>query len=202
MLNPRAGELEGIMDLPMRRSAADQSIARPSLYGRPGIYAVASLAMLALAGCQTSTSNILAPIDKAQGSSENIGSLTSVIQSNPRDPEGYNVRGSAYGKAGRYKEALKDFDAALQLNPNFYQAYANRALIYRFMGEDARAVADYNRAIQITTAPSRSTRNMTWPISGAAMSIVRRGVSMRRSTISTAPSSSIRRMGGLTTIAG
>ena len=142
----RGGKPKGIMELPMRHF---MTAALPTGAFRPRFFAFASLAMLALAGCQTSSTNLLAPIDKAQGSSENISSLTAVIERNPRDPEGYNVRGSAYGRAGRYKEALRDFDTALQLNPNFYQAYANRALIYRFMGEDVKAANDYNRAIQI-----------------------------------------------------
>ena len=55
----------------------------------------------------------------------------------PQDPEAYNVRGSAYGRGGKYREALKDFDKAIELNPNFYQAYANRALIHRFLGDQA-----------------------------------------------------------------
>ncbi|EEY02286.1 tetratricopeptide repeat protein [Brucella neotomae] len=106
--------------------------------GRNGLIIAAALLALTVAGCQ-STNSTLSTVDRAQGSSENISSLTSVIQSNPRDPEGYNVRGSAYGKAGRYKEAMRDFD----------QAYANRALVDRYMGDNNKAVQDYSRAIQL-----------------------------------------------------
>lgn len=121
-----------------------------SHFARNSLLAVTAVLALAVAGCQSSnTHSALSTVDRAQGSSENISSLTSVIQSNPRDPEAYNVRGSAYGKARRYKEALRDFDQAIALNPNFYQAYANRALIYRYMGDSGKAAQDYSRAIQI-----------------------------------------------------
>ena len=69
--------------------------------------AVALLAALALAGCATTTETTdVIRLDRAQGSDENIASLTAVIQANPRAPEGYNVRGSAYGRAGQFKPAL------------------------------------------------------------------------------------------------
>src|SRR5690606_40630762 len=69
-----------------------------------------------LAGCATTeqTAEVFR-IDRAQGSSENISSLTAVINSNPQDPEGYNVRGSAYGRSGESKRAIEDFNRALQL---------------------------------------------------------------------------------------
>ncbi|TIX98126.1 MAG: GlcNAc transferase, partial [Mesorhizobium sp.] len=57
----------------------------------------ALLSGLALAGCQTVPTGEFTNIDKAQGSAENISSLSAVIQRSPQDPEGYNVRGSAYG---------------------------------------------------------------------------------------------------------
>jgi hypothetical protein len=41
----------------------------------------------------------LSTVDTAQGSSENISSLSSVIDRNPRDPDAYNVRGSPTGVA-------------------------------------------------------------------------------------------------------
>jgi tetratricopeptide (TPR) repeat protein len=112
--------------------------------------ALAFAAMFGLAGCETSnTSDAVIRIDKAQGSQENIASLTAVINANPRDPEGYNVRGSAYGRAGEFRQALNDFNTALQINPRFFQAYANRALVYRNMGQQQQAIADYNAALQI-----------------------------------------------------
>src|SRR4051812_19013820 len=80
--------------------------------------------LLLLAACTTAQLGEMANIQSAQGSNQNISSLTSVIANNPRDPESYNVRGSAYGRAGQYREALRDFDQAIALNPNFYQAYA------------------------------------------------------------------------------
>jgi len=109
----------------------------------------AMISGVALAGCTTTPTGELTTIEVAQGSDENISSLTAVIERNPSDPEAYNVRGSAYGRGGKYQEALRDFDKALQLRPNFYQAYANRALIHRFLGDQASALADYNRSIQL-----------------------------------------------------
>ncbi len=111
--------------------------------------ALAVTSLMALAGCATTTSDDTIRIDRAQGSEENISSLTSVINSNPSDPEAYNSRGSALGKAGRFKDAMNDFNRAIQLNPRYYQAYANRALVERSIGKQVEAVQDYNTALQI-----------------------------------------------------
>ena len=98
--------------------------------------ALVMLAATALAGCQTAQvdSQFATTIEAEQGSEQNIASLTNVIRSNPGDASAYNVRGSAFGRAGRYQEALRDFDRAIELNPRFFEAYANRALIHRFTG--------------------------------------------------------------------
>ncbi len=109
----------------------------------------ALITLMALAGCATTTSTDMITVDRAQGSQENIASLSSVISSSPQDPEGYNVRGTAYGRAGEFSRALEDFNRAIQLNPQFYQAYANRALVYRNMGKPVEAANDYNRSLQI-----------------------------------------------------
>jgi hypothetical protein len=50
---------------------------------------------LALTACDTVPAGELNTVDVAQGSSQNISSLTAVIQRNSNDPEAYNVRGSA-----------------------------------------------------------------------------------------------------------
>ena len=59
-----------------------------------GLAAVAALASaMALAACTTGPSGEITSVDVAQGSDQNISSLTEVIQRNPTDPEAYNVRG-------------------------------------------------------------------------------------------------------------
>lgn len=80
-----------------------------------------SVSLLALVGCQTGNPEDVISIDRAQGSEGNITSLTQVIRNNPSAPQAYNVRGSAYGKAGDFNQALKDFNRAIALNPKFYQ---------------------------------------------------------------------------------
>lgn len=108
------------------------------------------ISTLALVACETTTtSSDVIRIDREQGSEQNIASLTSVITANPNDPEGYNVRGSAYGKAGQFNSALEDFNKAISINPRFHQAYANRALIYRNINQPVKAANDYNQAIRI-----------------------------------------------------
>jgi len=118
-------------------------------------------AFLFLSACATSGPRELAvDLDPAQGSANNIASLTRVVNANPNSPEAYNVRGSAFGQAGRNREAIEDFSKAIQLNPRFYQAYANRALIYRQTGDPSRktqqAFRDYERAIQLGTTNPRA----------------------------------------------
>jgi tetratricopeptide (TPR) repeat protein len=103
-----------------------------------GIVAAALFAALTLAGCASRRRKrrMLIRLERAQGSDENIASLTAVIQANPRDPEGYNVRGSAYGRAGQFKQGARRLQhARCELNPQFFQAYANRALVLAQHGQ-------------------------------------------------------------------
>ena len=95
----------------------------PHIRTRTALSALALASTVLLASCSTTsqTTDLIA-VDRAQGSEENIASLTSVINANPSDPEGYNVRGSAYGRAGQFNQALDDFNRAIQINPQFYQA--------------------------------------------------------------------------------
>src|SRR4028119_295277 len=103
---------------------------------------------LALGACQSDKILNPAAIEPETGSAANIESLTAVIAREPNNPEGYNVRGSAYGRAGMNREALADFSSAIQLDPNFSRAYANRALVHQRTGNTEQAFADFNRAVQ------------------------------------------------------
>src|SRR5262245_53993761 len=109
---------------------------------------LALAAALSLAACQSGMPNIPVSVDPETGSEANLQSLTEVISRDPNNAESYNVRGSALGRAGRYDEAMADFNRAIELNPNFSRAYFNRALIYRRNGDTQRALADYNAAIR------------------------------------------------------
>jgi tetratricopeptide (TPR) repeat protein len=90
-----------------------------------------AIAALPLAGCATlgnpAASDNDAPLYAT--SQSNLTSLSEVVEKHPEDPQAYNMRGSVYGEAGRYEQALADFSKAISLDPNYAQAYANRALI-------------------------------------------------------------------------
>lgn len=66
------------------------------------------------------------------------------------------MRGTDHGnraltlmEAGRYGEALAEFDIALSMDPNLSRAYHNRALLFIKMKEPQRALTDLDRAISI-----------------------------------------------------
>lgn len=127
---------------------------RDTIARNSGIAAVL-LAAAFLSACQTSgRTGILnnAASDTPVGSSVNIDSLTDVVNSNPADPSGYNVRGIAYAEAGRTRDALNDFGRAIELDPLFFQAYANRGLVLRNAGRLDEALADYNSALSVNPA--------------------------------------------------
>ena len=76
--------------------------------------AFALTGLLVFAGCVSNPGGEIATsIDRTEGSTENIGSLTDVINQNPSDPDAYNVRGAALGRSGRYRDALNDFNRAI-----------------------------------------------------------------------------------------
>ena len=100
------------------------------------------LALPLLCACQSGIANIPVSVDPATGSEANIASLSDVIQREPTNPEAYNVRGSAFGRAGQYDQAMADFNKAIELNPNFARAYYNRALIHRRNNDSQHALAD------------------------------------------------------------
>ena len=86
-------------------SFALKNLAPVSQFRRPAAAALFSIiAAASLSACQgTGASTDVIRVERAQGSTENISSLSSVIAANPQDPESYNVRGSAYGRAGEYR---------------------------------------------------------------------------------------------------
>jgi tetratricopeptide (TPR) repeat protein len=58
-------------------------------------------------------------------------------------------RGSYYGSAGLYDDAIEAFTSAIALHPNFAQAYNNRGFAYKNKGQHDRAIEDYSKAIAL-----------------------------------------------------
>jgi len=116
------------------------------------VRAAVLLALTVLAGCgaaSVSPEVALKQEQAAAGQANNIESLTEIIEKNPQDANALNLRGTAYGQAGDYKNAMQDFNKALKVKPDFPQAYANRALVFVKIDILPRAIADYDRAIKI-----------------------------------------------------
>jgi len=154
------------------------AIARPTrTMGRiaPKIpaLAVSLFAVLALVGCATLGNPSASEKDDAlyATSQYNLSSLSEVVEKHPDDPQAYNMRGSAYGEAGRNEQALADFNKAISLDPNYAQAYANRAVVYRRTNNLDLALADYNKALSIDAsyAPAYLGRGIVYRLQGRGM---------------------------------
>jgi len=130
---------------------------RPAFPRRRAMTLAALAAGLALAGCDGmsalgSRSRAVPVVEMSEDCATiqaNVASVSEVIQRNPNDPQGYNTRGAAYARCGRFQEAITDFGNALRADPAFYTAYLNRGLAYRQLGRTELALADFNRAIEM-----------------------------------------------------
>jgi tetratricopeptide (TPR) repeat protein len=59
----------------------------------------------------------------------------------------HHNRGVAYLNAGRYQEAIRDFDAGLKILPYYSLLFNDRAVAYLKAGQYPQALQDFNRAI-------------------------------------------------------
>jgi protein O-mannosyl-transferase len=62
----------------------------------------------------------------------------------------YKNRGTAYSRAGNYRQAMEDLQKAIELNPTYSEAYNNRAGVYVSLGNYRQAVEDCDKAIEIS----------------------------------------------------
>lgn len=79
---------------------------------------------------------------------EAIYHFDQAIRINPNN-RSYNGRGEIYARAGRYQQALDDFNNAISLNVRDADGYYNRGLTYDIIGQHQLAIADFNRAISL-----------------------------------------------------
>ena len=80
----------------------------------------------------------------------------------------YN-RGTAYARAGRLEEALRDLDEAIALKPDYAEAYVNRGNVYMAARRYDEAIGDYDKAIacdRTMPTPGTIAPTLTWPPTG------------------------------------
>jgi len=78
-----------------------------------------------------------------------IREFTRAIALQPRVPEFYYDRGSAYRETGSPDAAIADFSAALSLKPGFASALNDRGLAYVQKGTYRLAIEDFSSALAI-----------------------------------------------------
>jgi len=82
-----------------------------------------------------------------------IGFWDRVIGTTPYPfPPAYNNRGISLHSAGRFGEALADFDTAIALDPGYAKTYTSRGWTYLALGKFDRAIQDFDRSIQLDPA--------------------------------------------------
>ena len=75
--------------------------------------------------------------------------LDEAIRLEPRDPQGYNNRGTVHAEMGNHQKAIDDFSRALELDPGFASAHRNRGNAYLQMGDAVKAREDFHTAIEL-----------------------------------------------------
>lgn len=71
----------------------------------------------------------------------------------------HNDRGNAYGRQGRYEQALADFNAVIALNEKDPDAFYNRGLTHKRLRQINEALADYDQAIALNPKYSKAYNN-------------------------------------------
>lgn len=61
----------------------------------------------------------------------------------------YRNRGVAQYQAGRYRDALLDFNRALELDPRNPLSWQLRGALHMLVGQDERALSDFSRALEL-----------------------------------------------------
>ena len=54
---------------------------------------------------------------------------------NPNNSDTWYNKGTAIGKAGKFKDSIPCFDEAIKLNPNYFDAWYNKGFALKIMGK-------------------------------------------------------------------
>ncbi len=72
--------------------------------------------------------------------SKEIKGLKAQVESTPDDPAAHFNLGTAYERAGRAEEAVREFEETLKGNPKSAEAHYNLAVLYESMSNGEKAI--------------------------------------------------------------
>ena len=83
-----------------------------------------------------------------------IAWATKALEQYPDQSNWYYRRGWYADKAGRWDEAIEDYNMAITIDPKYAYALLCRGQLYHFQGKEDLARADFERTIAIETEPN------------------------------------------------
>lgn len=76
-----------------------------------------------------------------------------------QDVKAYLDRGAACLEAGKFDQALQEFNQAVKLRPNDPAVYDSLGMAQRCKGQDDQAMKSFNKAIELDPKYARAYRN-------------------------------------------
>ena len=108
---------------------------------------------MAIQGRRISTNkakgDLPAPPPKSRTAQSSQPGQTGVISARPDSAEAFNNRGIGHYNAGRYPEAVSDYDRAIRLKDNYAVAFNNRGNTRYATANYQEALADYSASLRI-----------------------------------------------------
>lgn len=71
------------------------------------------------------------------------------VERDPRNPQGFYVRGWLHEMQGRHRQAIADYDAVVKLDPKAVEVYNRRGSEHFKLGRIEASIADFDRAIEL-----------------------------------------------------
>lgn len=76
-----------------------------------------------------------------------------------QDVKTHTDKGIANCEAGKFDQAMQDFNAGLKLKPNDPGLWDYRGMVYRCKGQNDKAIQDFNKAMELDPKFARAYRN-------------------------------------------